>query len=603
VVGSEYSGRRVLGGLTDLRTAIADLRLPLEVAGAQSEREHAHRLRDQLDDHLLPRVRQLGAPLLAVVGGSTGAGKSTLVNSLVGHQVSEAGVLRPTTRSPVLVHHPDEAAWFATDRILPRLTRATGKSTDDGALRLVPHIGVPRGLGLLDAPDIDSVVVENRRLGEELLGAADVWVFVTTAARYADAVPWDLLMEAARRRAVVVMVLNRMEPGSRAAVTCPLGQMLAERGLDAHVVVVPESRVEGGVLPPSAVAELGGWLRALVGDATSREIVVQRTIRGAIEDLIAAAPRLAAAVDTQRRHGDQLREAVRGAYAAAKADIAAATADGTMLRGEVLARWQEFVGTGELLRAIEERVGTWRDRVTAALRGRPAPETVARAVSDGLVHLVEDAADRAAERAHEVWHADPAGRELLAGLRLSRASADLPERAAAEVRAWQSAVLELVSTEGVGRRSGARILSLGVNGVGAALMIAIFAHTGGLTTAEVGVAGGTAVLAQRLLEAVFGDDAVRRLTKVAHDDLQARVDALLDAEAERFRTVLDAADVRPEAAERIRSAVAFLTIVAVELGAGPQALPAPVPAPRASAEVERPEGAIKRWWRRLRGNV
>ena len=48
----------------------------------------------------------MDAPLLMVVGGSTGAGKSTLVNSLVGADVSPAGVLRPTTRAPVLVCHP-----------------------------------------------------------------------------------------------------------------------------------------------------------------------------------------------------------------------------------------------------------------------------------------------------------------------------------------------------------------------------------------------------------------------------------------------------------------------------------------------------------------
>lgn len=599
--GSAYTGRRLLAALTDLRTAVADLRLPLEVAGADDDRQLAHRLRDQLDDHLLPRVRQLGAPLLAVVGGSTGAGKSTLVNSLVRDEVSMAGVLRPTTRSPVLVHHPDEAAWFSTDRILPRLPRGAGAATDDGVLRLVPHLGVPHGLALLDAPDIDSVVVENRRLGEELLGAADLWVFVTTAARYADAVPWDLLAEAARRRAVVVLVLNRMEPAARTAVTRHLREMLVEHGLDAQVVVVPESRVEGGLLPVAAVAELGGWLRAVVGDVSARDGVVQRTVRGAIDDLLVAAPRLAAAVDGQRRHADRLQDGVASAYAAAKREVALATADGTMLRGEVLARWQEFVGTGELLRAVEERVGSWRDRITAALRGRPAPEPVARAVGDGLVHLVVDAADRAAERAHETWHVDPAGVQLLAGLRLSRASTDLRERVAEQVRAWQAAVLDLVVREGAGRRSTARALSFGVNGLGAALMITIFASTGGLTTAEVGVAGGTAVLAQRLLEAVFGDDAVRRLTQMAHEDLLARLDRLLDAEAARFLAVLDAADVRPEAAERIRAAVAGLTIVAVELGAAPEAVRVPAPPAVASAEEERPEGTLKRWWRWLRG--
>lgn len=624
---SAQRGRRLVAALTDLRTALADLRLPLETAGAADDRALARRLRDQLDDHLLPRVRQLGAPLLAVVGGSTGAGKSTLVNSLLREEVSPSGVLRPTTREPVLVHHPDEGAWFTSDRVLPRLARVTGPvpaphvagsggagtgvpgpgvpgpdaSGGAGALRLVPHLGVPHGLALLDAPDIDSVVEANRRLGEELLGAADLWVFVTTAARYADAVPWDLLAEAARRRAVVLLVLNRVEPGARDAVTDHLRRMLVEHGLDAYVVVVPETQVDGGLLPPAATAELGGWLRAVVGDAGARDGVVERTVRGAAEDLVAAVPHLAAAADEQRRHADRLREAVAAAYAAAGRDVATATGDGTMLRGEVLARWQEFVGTGELLRALEERVGSWRDRLTAAVRGRPAPERVARAVGDSLVHLVVDAADRASERAHGAWHADPAGAALLGGLRLSRASADLPERAAAQVRAWQGAVLELVSTEGAGRRSTARALSFGVNGLGAALMVAIFASTGGLTTAEVGVAGGTALLAQRLLEAVFGGDAVRRLTQVAHDDLHARVQALLAAEAERFTAVLDAADVRPDGAERLRHAVAGLTVTLVELGDAPPALPVPPPPPAAQPEQAqvRPEGALRRWWRRV----
>lgn len=632
---SAQGGRRLVAALTDLRTALADLRLPLETTGAADDRALARRLRDQLDDHLLPRVRQLGAPLLAVVGGSTGAGKSTLVNSLLREEVSPSGVLRPTTREPVLVHHPDEGAWFTSDRVLPRLARVTGPvptphpAAPDGvgtgvpgpavpgpavprpdayggagALRLVPHLGVPHGLALLDAPDIDSVVEANRRLGEELLGAADLWVFVTTAARYADAVPWDLLAEAARRRAVVLLVLNRVEPGARDAVTDHLRRMLVEHGLDAHVVVVPETQVDGGLLPPAATAELGGWLRAVVGDSGARDGVVERTVRGAAEDLVAAVPHLAAAADEQRRHADRLREAVAAAYAAAGRDVATATGDGTMLRGEVLARWQEFVGTGELLRALEERVGSWRDRLTAAVRGRPAPEQVARAVGDSLVHLVVDAADRASERAHGAWHADPAGAALLGGLRMSRASADLPERAAAEVRAWQGAVLELVSTEGAGRRSTARALSFGVNGLGAALMVAIFASTGGLTTAEVGVAGGTALLAQRLLEAVFGDDAVRRLTQVAHDDLHARVEALLAAEAERFTSVLDAADVRPDGAERLRHAVAGLTVTLVELGdaSPPPVLPVPPaaePGGRDREQARSGEGAVRRWWRRL----
>ena len=100
-------------------------------------------------------------------------------------------------------------------------------------------------------------------------------------------------------------------------------------------------------------------------------------------------------------------------------------------------------------------------------------------------------------------------------------------------------MLDLVADEGMGRRSKARFLALGVNGVGVALMIVVFAHTGGLVGAEIGVAGGTAVLAQRVLEAVFGDQAVRRLAETAKEDLDARVQALMADELVRYHAVLD----------------------------------------------------------------
>ena len=48
------------------------------------------------------------------------------------------------------------------------------------------------------------------------------------------------------------------------------------------------------------------------------------------------------------------------------------TEDGTLLRGEVLARWQEFVGTGEFFRAMEQKISWLRDRITVDVQGRAA---------------------------------------------------------------------------------------------------------------------------------------------------------------------------------------------------------------------------------------
>ena len=128
----------LLAALEGLGEQIGRLRLPLEVEQASATRRLRRAISDQLDDYLLPRLRQVDAPLLAVVGGPTGAGKSTLVNSLVGAQVSAAGVLRPTTRAPVLVCNPADVRWFEDDRILPGLTRTTGGHAGPGGLELSP---------------------------------------------------------------------------------------------------------------------------------------------------------------------------------------------------------------------------------------------------------------------------------------------------------------------------------------------------------------------------------------------------------------------------------------------------------------------------------
>ena len=76
-------------------------------------------------------------------------------------------------------------------------------------------------------------------------------------------------------------------------------------------------------------------------------------------------------------------------------------------------------------------------------------------------------------------------------------------------------------------------------------MLAVFAHTGGLTGGEIVVAGGTSAVGQKVLEAIFGDQAVRTLATRAREDLIERVDRLLRDEAKRFDVLLDRSRPRP----------------------------------------------------------
>ena len=174
------------------------------------------------------------------------------------------GVIRPTTRAPVLVHHSEDARWFADDRILPGLARSSGSTSDSRSLILVVDDSIPQGLAILDAPDIDSVVAENRQLAAQLLAAADLWLFVTSAARYADAVPWEFLLAAAERSAAVAVVLDRVPPRAMSEVPPHLGQLMSERGLaGSPLFAVPETAVdEQGLLPAAAVQPIRSWLAA-----------------------------------------------------------------------------------------------------------------------------------------------------------------------------------------------------------------------------------------------------------------------------------------------------------------------------------------------------
>jgi hypothetical protein len=544
--------------LAALSGHLRGLELHLEVPGVDEARHVRDELARQIDDYLLPRLASMDAPLLMVVGGSTGAGKSTLVNSLVGAPVSPAGVLRPTTRAPVLVCHPDDLRWFEDDRVLPGMSRTTGAPAGPGGLELAPTPALAPGLALLDSPDIDSVVDANRALARQLLAAADAWLFVTTAVRYADAVPWELLHTARDRGTALSLVLDRVPPGAAYEVTGHLRGMVQERGLGGTpVFAVPESELVDGRLPAAALAPVRAWLDELAADVQGRAGLVQRTLTGALDSLPPRGAVIERVLAEQSATAERLRGDVDGAYSGAIDEVDEAVRSGALLRGEVLARWHEVVGTGDLMRGLETRLGRMRDRVRSIVTGAPPPEAGLRAaVRSSVDAVVHAAADRAAERAAAAWRAHPAGRALLEGaVRLDAASPELLDRTREEVRAWQGDVFDLVSREAAGKRTTARIASLGVNGAGLVVMLAVFAQTGGLTGAEIAVAGGTSAAGQRILEARLGDQAVRTLAARARETLLERTHRLLADESARFHALLEPAAPPPEAAARLREAL------------------------------------------------
>lgn len=522
----------------------------------------------QLDDYILPRSASMDSPLTIVVGGSTGAGKSTLVNTLLGEPLTQSGAIRPTTRHPVLLYRAEDEAALAPDRFLPTLPRTRVRKGEDlpgadplvpQALVPVPTAALPRGIALIDAPDIDSVSEENRTLAKELLSAADLWLFVTTANRYADAVPWELLHAAAARSITIAVVLNRVPEGDEEAIETDLRRMLREAGIEAVLIhtVTEQPRDERGLINPISLAPLTLWIRELGADAPARAAIARTTLAGTVETLARNLRTLALEQERQQASHHALTLVAAEEYEKALTSIDTALSDGSLLRGEVLSRWHDFVGTGDFFRSLDNTIGRLRDRVGSALRGQPAAaQKVEDALETGIYAVVMDAAARASEGTRARWRATRAGRSLLQRLDAAPTptgsaspAGTSPEEefsaaVAAEIRLWQASVLDMIREEGAGKRQRARFLSLSVNAVAVLMMVAAFSLTGGLTGVEVGIAGGSGVVGAKLLESIFGEDAVRRMATRARTDLLERMGALLREHGRPCTEVL--AETEPE---------------------------------------------------------
>ena len=527
MVGVDAPGE-LLGALSTLLDRVRHAELPLATEDAEGARRLQAAVADQLSDYVLPRLVQLDAPVLVVVGGSTGAGKSTLVNSIVGEVVTESGVLRPTTRSPVLTHHPDDGAWFQADRILPDLPRTDVPGNTTYGLRLRASAKVPKGLSILDAPDVDSIDEGNRELATQLLAAADLWLFVTSAARYADQVPWDYLRQASERSTSVAVVLDRTARDGIVEVRGHLARMMTSRGLsDSPLFTVAETPVDtDGLLPADTVKPIVDWLHDLASNDETRALIIRSTLDGAVRHNVLRSHDLADAFDSQVRAADELRAAVDGSFAESERALRAALVDGSLVSGDVAVRWQNFVGTGEMLRSVEGKVGRIRERLVDGVTGkRSKADDVAAAIEHDLAVLIVDHAESAATAVVAQWASDPAGDALVAARPgLDRAPRDLRARAERVARDWQQRVTEQVRLAVADRRLSTDVLAIGVPGLAVSLMITALG------------AGGTDAgrISRRVLDAVLSSDVVDRLAEEALGVLEVQVVRLAREERARF---------------------------------------------------------------------
>ncbi|MGM0818179.1 MAG: dynamin family protein [Actinomycetota bacterium] len=504
------------------------------------------------------RAAEPRAPLLVVVAGGSGAGKSTTVNTLAGTRATETGVVRPTTRAPTLVCHPDDRAWFTDDRVLPDLARVddqTRLAASARALRIVVSDALAPGAALLDTPDVDSVEVANHALAEEALDAADAWLWLVTARSYADEVGMGYLRRARQRQALLAVALTQVREDERAAVTDDLDRRLADEGLDPALrTVVPHATVVDGALPATAVADLSSWLASLC--PTDRRVA---TRQAALAGLRAALPRelggLLAAVEREDRRAERLAREAAAPFDAVVTRLAAELEEGLPLRAEVLERWRRLVGGSEALLKVQTAAGRLGEAVRSRL-GQPAADSehVQAEVGGEVARLLRELLADAGRSARAALEAEPAGQAVLEATPALRQAPEGRETAIERlVDGWQARIAALVEEVGGPRKTRARRLSTALNAVATSAILVLFGVSGGLTGGEVGIAAGAAAGSQWLLVKLFGEQEVRRLLTETREDLLARVEELAADERARVTGAVTALSPPAEAVAVLRA--------------------------------------------------
>jgi GTPase SAR1 family protein len=569
----------LLAAVERLRMQIATLSLTLDVPDVEQARREREGLLSQLDDYLLPRLRRPGAPLLAVIGGSTGAGKSTLTNSLLRRVVSRSGVLRPTTRSPVLIHHPQDSGAFMSQRILPRLSRVTSEGPEPlrpvetnapriTGLRLVPHEGLAPGLAIIDAPDIDSLVETNRELAVQLLQAADLWIFVTTAARYADATPWELLQEAAERGVAVAVVLDRVPPESLKDLRVHLATRLRDQGLSGvPMFVVPETETVDGFLPAALIAPLQLWLARVAGDEHARSVVSGRTLKGVLGSLPARAEVLAVAAEAQSVGWMQLHAELDAVFSIHRARLLASLVDGSLVSGELLARWQEFVAGGGFVRRLDGSSQNLADRVRSVVRrnnedAQPldvsVTDAVAAAVRSALLSATEDVLSR--------WRRYPFGTALLVTRGDQVVAGDIEPQLERAVRDWRVGMSTRITTA-VESSGSATEEERTIDSQTAADVMFIVTldqrseQSPAPAATETVESADTVAAARRIIAGLLGAEPVQTVATAARADLISFASILLDTERRRLERLLQSVDHRTGRAATVRAAAQLVELV------------------------------------------
>ena len=406
-----------------------------------------------------------------------------------------------------------------------------------------------------------------------LIEAADLALFVTTATRYADRVPWGVLDRVRERGLPLQVIVNRMppDPSDRADVLADVRRLLSEAGLDEaqsgvedgparEIVTVAEGALDpaGDRLATGAIAPVLSEIARLRADHDARVALAARALTGSLTGLGESIDQIADDADHESIDVEALRRIADRAYETALEGLRHEVARGTFLREEALRQWQTFVGRRSDDPLLLRGIGRLRGAIAAVLRPATAPVAEVRAATtEDLTAVARLQAAEAARRTATSWSETPvASRALAEQPGLWVPSPDFDRRLEERLERWIEGITEEIQASGRPKRMLARGAAVGVNAMGTGVMLATFIHTGGLTGAELGVAAATAFLNQKVLAALFGEAAMVELVAHARQRLDEALSTTFDEERARFDALLPEAGVLSALAADLRAAAA-----------------------------------------------
>jgi len=379
---------------------------------------------------LLPRLSSDAPLLLVAITGPNNVGKSTLFNTLVAAHLSPARAEGGLTQQCLAAATPDTASGAGREALsaryevvlLPPGARApVTEPGPPGRLFLTSTPTLPPGLVLVDTPDFDSVVRENRLRSEAMLVTVDVAVLVVSRHTYQNAALVDVVQQIMGRGRPWVVVYN--EAPELQTVRAHLDKLAADVGATpfARYRSAHDPEVESGRRSLSLEPVDGGpGLAELLGDPERGAALRSRARAAALRDAAAELRELATQVLDLASEPERLRTRLRHGLAevGARAALRAVPADVLLeaFRDELDARspvnrWirRPFRGLAAVLGVVGRKLrASFSPPQPQALEATAAAATDA-ALRDGVRQLLEALGPELSG-----WRGDPGTREALA---------------------------------------------------------------------------------------------------------------------------------------------------------------------------------------------